>query len=84
MAVADDEVPVLGVLQTSGPGQFDLRAGDFFRDVPDDFFLRRNFNDAVPTSGRDQRVAVLQTNRSINPRVGKIFPDNLAPRYRIR
>ena len=78
MAVADNEVAVPEFLQRGHPAEADVGAGDFVLDLPNDFFIGRNFDHAVAAAGGDQRVAVLQADRAVAAGVNEVLPNDLA------
>jgi hypothetical protein len=45
VAVADDKVAIWKLLKVGGPSKFDIGAGDFLFYFPNNFFIRRDFED---------------------------------------
>ena len=78
VAVTNDEIAVFDFLQRGHPAQADVGAGDFVLDLPNDFFIGRNFDHAVAAAGGDQRVAVLQADRAEAAGVNEVLPNDLA------
>jgi hypothetical protein len=78
VAVANDDVSVGEFLKVGGPSEFDIGAGDFFGDFPDNFFVRGDFENGVAAAGGDEGVAALQADRSEDAGFGGVFPHDFS------
>ncbi len=62
MTVANDDVSIVENLQRCHPSQGDV-GQILLLQPPDDFFLRRHFDNTVPIAGGNQRIAIAKSDR---------------------